>query len=319
MKKVAILTSGGDAPGMNATLRAFTRYAISNKLEVVGIERGYEGLINGNLIPLARRSVSDILQRGGTILKTARSVEFTTFTGRQKAYKVLKDNDIDGLCVIGGDGTFLGAQLLSQEFGFPVVGIPGTIDNDLAYTDFSIGFDTAVNTALDAINKIRDTMTSHDRTCIVQTMGRNCGDIALYAGIGGGAEAILVPEIEYDINRIADNVIANHRKGKSSDIIVVAEGAGKAEELAIVLKALTKVSMRTVVLGYIQRGGSPTLQDRLLGAQFGVTAVKVLLDGESKVVGIKNNRIITLDITTALRKTKKFEKKLYNIANTLAE
>ncbi|MEG1528184.1 MAG: 6-phosphofructokinase [Clostridia bacterium] len=319
MKKIGVLTSGGDAPGMNAALRAFVRYAINQGIDVYGIERGYEGLLKGNYQQLNRRSVSDILQRGGTILKTARSAEFMTKEGLALACDRIREAQLEGLCVIGGDGTFAGANELAKASGIAIAGIPGTIDNDLAYTDYTLGFDTAVNTILDAINKLRDTMTSHDRACFVQTMGRRCGDLALYAGIAGGAEAILVPEVEYDVTKLADLVLANYKKGKTSDIIVVAEGAGKAEELAIVLKALTKISMRSVVLGHIQRGGSPTLQDRLLGARFGVEAVKVLQKNQVQVVGIKNNKIITLDIDKALSMKKVFDKKLLNIANILAE
>ncbi len=319
MKKVAILTSGGDAPGMNATLRAFVRYSLALGLDVYGIERGYEGIIKGDINQLDRRSVSDILQRGGTILKTARSEEFMNKKGRAQAGDNLKKLGIEGLCVIGGDGTFKGADLFAKEQEIAVAAIPGTIDNDLAYTDFSLGFDTAVNTILDAINKLRDTMTSHDRACLIETMGRKCGDLALYAGLGGGAEAILIPEVPYDVTALARDILANYKKGKTSDIIVVAEGAGKAEELAIVLKALTKISMRSVVLGHIQRGGSPTLQDRLLGAKFGVKAAELLKAGKSGAVGIKNNKIFSMDITKALEKVKEVDKNLYKIAKTLSQ
>jgi 6-phosphofructokinase 1 len=319
MRSLAILTSGGDAPGMNAAIRAFTRYALNQGLRVFGVERGYEGLINNQIYEMGMRSVSDILQRGGTILKTARSDAFKKVEGQKTAYENLKARGVDGLCVIGGDGTFTGAKVFGDRFGFPVVGIPGTIDNDLAYTQYTLGFDTAVNTVLDAINKIRDTMTSHDRVCIVEVMGRNCGDIALYAGIAGGAEAILVPEIEYDVQQLATSIKENYEKGKTSDIIILAEGAGKAEELAIVLKALTKISTRSVVLGHVQRGGSPTLQDRLLGAKFGVRAVELLMQGKSAVVGVDDNVIIDMDIAKALAMKKVFDKKLYDIAVQLSK
>lgn len=319
MKNIAILTSGGDAPGMNAAIRAFTRYAIFKGLKVYGIERGYEGLIQNNMFEMERRSVSDILQRGGTMLKTARSEAFQTREGQEKAYEILLDRDIGGLCVIGGDGTFTGAKIFSERFDFPVAGIPGTIDNDLAYTQYTLGFDTAVNTVLDAVNKLRDTMTSHDRVCIIEVMGRSCGDIALYAGIAGGAESILVPEMEYDVQKLAENIAENYRKGKTSDIIMLAEGAGRAEELAIVLKALTKISTRSVVLGHVQRGGSPTLQDRLLGAKFGVRAVDVLLENRSAVIGVDDNTIIDMDIGHALSMKKTFDKSLYEIAGILSK
>jgi len=318
MKNVAILTSGGDAPGMNAAIRAFVRYAIYKDLNVFGVERGYDGLINDKMTEMDRRSVSDILQRGGTILKTARSEEFVTNEGQKKAYENLKKRGIEGLCVIGGDGTFTGAKVFSEKFDFPVAGIPGTIDNDLAYTQYTLGFDTAVNTVLDAVNKLRDTMTSHDRVCIVEVMGRRCGDIALYAGVAGGAEAILVPEIEYDVQKLASNIVENYKKGKTSDIIMIAEGAGKAEELSLVLKALTKISTRSIVLGHIQRGGSPTLQDRLLGAKFGVKAVDILLEGKRALVGVDDNTIITIDIDRALAMKKAFDKELYETAKILA-
>lgn len=319
MKNVAILTSGGDAPGMNAAIRAFTRYAIYRELNVFGIERGYEGLLSDTMFEMGRRSVSDILQRGGTILKTARSEAFQTPEGQEKGYENLKKRGIEGLCVIGGDGTFTGAKIFAQRFGIPVAGIPGTIDNDLAYTQYTLGFDTAVNTVLDAVNKLRDTMTSHDRVCVVEVMGRRCGDIALYAGIAGGAEAILVPEMEYDVQKLAANITENYQKGKTSDIIMLAEGAGKAEDLCTVLKALTKIPTRSIVLGHIQRGGSPTLQDRLLGAKFGVRAVELLLENKSALVGVDDNTIIDMDIEKALAMKKVFDKKLYEIASVLSK
>lgn len=318
MKKVGLLTSGGDAPGMNSAIRAFVRYAIYNDIEVYGIERGYEGLINNEITKMDRRSVSDILQRGGTILKTARSTEFTTVEGQQKAFDNINALGIEGICCIGGDGTFKGAKEFCERFNIAVAGIPGTIDNDLAYTDFTLGFDTAVNTVLDAINKLRDTMTSHDRACIVEVMGRRCGDIALYSGIAGGAEAILVPEIDFDVTKLSEEIKNNYAKGKTSDIIMIAEGAGKAEELAIVLKALTKISMRSIVLGHVQRGGSPTLQDRLLGAKFGVKAVDALMEHKQCVVGIHDNKVFDMEIGQAMAIKKVFDKDLYRIANILA-
>lgn len=318
MKKLGLLTSGGDAPGMNSAIRAFVRYSIYNDLEVFGIERGYEGLINDEVRPMDRRSVSDILQRGGTILKTARSQAFATAEGMEKAYNTITKYGIEGLCVIGGDGTFRGAKDFSLKYNIPVAGIPGTIDNDLAYTQYTLGFDTAVNTVLDAINKLRDTMTSHDRACIVEVMGRRCGDIALYAGIAGGAEAILVPEIDFDVTKLAQEIKNNYEKGKTSDIIVMAEGAGKAEELAIVLKALTKITIRSIVLGHVQRGGSPTLQDRLLGEKFAVCAVDALLKGGRNVVGINDNKVFAMDIDKALAMKSVFDTELYKIANILS-
>ena len=281
MRKIAVLTSGGDAPGMNAAIRAVTRYAIYKGLEVYGVERGYTGLINSEIKQMDRRAVSDIIQRGGTILKTSRSPEFNEVEYQKMAAENLEAYDIGGLVVIGGDGSFRGAKDLTDNCGIKTVGIPGTIDNDLAYTDYTLGFDTAVNTALSAINNLRDTMTSHERVCIVEVMGRKCGDIALYAGLGGGAEVIIVPEVHNDITQIAKSIAVNKRKGKTSDIIVLAEGVCRAVELKQQLKdhGITS-SIKTTELGYIQRGGAPTMQDRLLAAQFGVRAVDVLLEGK---------------------------------------
>ena len=319
MRKIGVLTSGGDAPGMNAAIRAVTRYAIYKGLEVYGIERGYTGLINSEIKQMDRRAVSDIIQRGGTILKTSRSPEFTEVSYQKIAAENLEAYDIEGLVVIGGDGSFRGAKDLSDNFGIATVGIPGTIDNDLAYTDYTLGFDTAVNTALSAINNLRDTMTSHERVCIVEVMGRKCGDIALYAGLGGGAEVIIVPEVHNDIAQIAKSIAINKRKGKTSDIIVLAEGVCRAVELKQQLKdqGITS-SIKTTELGYIQRGGAPSMQDRMLAAQFGVRAVDVLLGGKgSRVVGIKDNKIIDEDITAALGMERVFNKELYNCASIL--
>ncbi len=321
MRKIAVLTSGGDAPGMNAAIRAVTRYAIYKGLEVYGVERGYTGLINSEIKQMDRRAVSDIIQRGGTILKTSRSPEFNEVEYQKMAAENLEAYDIEGLVVIGGDGSFRGAKDLTDNCGIKTVGIPGTIDNDLAYTDYTLGFDTAVNTALSAINNLRDTMTSHERVCIVEVMGRRCGDIALYAGLGGGAEVIIVPEVHNDITQIAKSIAVNKRKGKTSDIIVLAEGVCRAVELKQQLKdhGITS-SIKTTELGYIQRGGAPTMQDRLLAAQFGVRAVDVLLEGKgSRVVGIKDNKIIDQDITEALAMERVFNKELYERASILGQ
>ena len=321
MRKIAVLTSGGDAPGMNAAIRAVTRYAIYKGLEVYGVERGYTGLINSEIKQMDRRAVSDIIQRGGTILKTSRSPEFNEVEYQKMAAENLEAYDIEGLVVIGGDGSFRGAKDLTDNCGIKTVGIPGTIDNDLAYTDYTLGFDTAVNTALSAINNLRDTMTSHERVCIVEVMGRKCGDIALYAGLGGGAEVIIVPEVHNDITQIAKSIAVNKRKGKTSDIIVLAEGVCRAVELKQQLKdhGITS-SIKTTELGYIQRGGAPTMQDRLLAAQFGVRAVDVLLEGKgSRVVGIKDNKIIDQDITEALAMKRVFNKELYERASILGQ
>lgn len=318
MKKIAILTSGGDAPGMNACIRACVRSAINSGLEVYGVERGYFGLVNNNIFPMDTHSVCDIVQKGGTILKTARCLEFKFPETRKKAADNLKALGIEGLVVIGGDGSFTGARLLSDENGINVVGIPGTIDNDLAYTDYTLGFDTAVNTVLWAINNLRDTMTSHDRVSLVKVMGRRCGDIAMYAGICGGAEYILVPEIPYDIKAIAEDIKKSKERGKTSNIIVLAEGAGNETEIKTLVSVLSGADVKVTTLGHIQRGGSPTMADRMLAARFGTRATELLLQGKTnRVIGIKNNKIIDLDIAEALSETKQIDKHLYDMASKL--
>lgn len=319
MRKIAVLTSGGDSPGMNACVRAVVRYAIYNRLEVYGVERGYTGLINNKIFQMNRRSVSDIIQRGGTILKTARCPEFREDEYMQIAADNLDAYGIEGLVVIGGDGSYRGAKDLYTKFGIKTIGIPGTIDNDLAYTDFTLGFDTTVNTVLSAINNIRDTMTSHDRVSIIEVMGRKCGDIALYAGIGGGAEFILLPEVECSIDKVIKGVKNNQRIGKTSDIIVLAEGVCKAEELKQKMKdGGCTGSIKTTTLGYIQRGGTPSMQDRTLAAQFGVKAVDLLLENiGGRVVGIRDNKIIDEDIVEALQMPRQFNKDLYEKAQIL--
>ncbi len=319
MKRIGVLTSGGDAPGMNACVRAVVRYAIYNGMTVYGIERGYTGLIRNNIREMNKRSVSDIIQRGGTILKTARCPEFVEEKYMQMAVDNMEAYGIDGLVVIGGDGSFRGALDLYKKFGVKAVGIPGTIDNDLAYTDFTLGFDTSVNTVVSAINNLRDTMTSHDRVCIIEVMGRKCGDIALYAGICGGAEIILVPEVPFDLKQIVKKINLNQRIGKSSDIIVLAEGVCKAEDLKKQLQenGITG-SIKTTTLGYIQRGGAPTMADRVLSARCAVRAVDLLMaDQGGRVVGIKDNKIVDEDIEEALKKKGKFDDNLYQTAMIL--
>lgn len=318
MKKIAILTSGGDAPGMNACIRACVRSAINSGMEVYGVERGYFGLVNNNIFQMNTHSVCDIVQRGGTILKTARCLEFKFPETRKKAADNLKALGIEGLVVIGGDGSFTGAKFLSDENGINVVGIPGTIDNDLAYTDYTLGFDTAVNTVLWAINNLRDTITSHDRVSLVKVMGRRCGDIALYSGICGGAEYILVPEIPYDIQAIAEDIKKSKEKGKTSNIIVLAEGAGNEQEIKTIVSVISGADVKVTTLGHIQRGGTPTMADRMLAARFGSRATELLQEGKTnRVIGIKNNKIVDLDITEALSETKQINKKLYEMANKL--
>lgn len=318
MKKIAILTSGGDAPGMNACIRAVVRSAINNGLEVYGVDRGYNGLVNNDIVKMDTHSVCDIIQRGGTMLKTARCLEFKDPAVRKTAADNLKKLGIEGLVVMGGDGSFTGAKLLSDEQGINVVGIPCTIDNDLAYTDYTLGFDTAVNTVLWAINALRDTMTSHDRVALVKVMGRRCGDIALYAGICGGAEYILVPEVPYDIQKIANEIKHNRESGKTANIIVLAEGAGNENEIKTVVSVISGSDVKITTLGHIQRGGTPTMADRMLAAKFGVKAVDLLMAGKTnRVIGCKGQKTIDLDITEALSIKKDIDKNLYNMAAKL--
>lgn len=320
MHNIGLLTSGGDAPGMNAAIRAAVRYALSQDMVVYGIERGYSGLVNGDIKRMDSRSVSDIIHRGGTILKTGRCPEFKTIEYQQKAYDVLQAYGIEGVIVIGGDGSYRGLKDLNTNFGVPCIGIPGTIDNDLSYTDFTLGFDTAVNTVLWAINNLRDTMTSHERVCIIEVMGRKCGDIAVYAGLAGGAEIMLVPEVELDVDAVIKRITQNKIKGKNSDIIVLAEGVCDAEELKNKIQDKTGIKLRTVKLGHIQRGGTPTMSDRILGARCAERAVDLLKkDIGGRVVGINNNKIFDMDINEALAMPRTFDKKLYNLANLLGQ
>lgn len=318
MKKIAVLTSGGDAPGMNAAVRAVARSAIYNGCKVYGVNRGYRGLIDGDLFEMDLSSVGDIIHRGGTILKSARCLEFIEEEGRQKALNVLKVFGIDGLVVIGGDGSFKGAQKLS-EMGFPAIGIPGTIDNDLAYTDYTIGFDTALNTVIDAITKIRDTSYSHERLSIIEVMGRHCGDIALYAGLAGGAEIIIIPEADYNEDDICKKLIQSKNRGKAHSIIMLAEGIGGSQELAERIKDKTGIESRATILGHIQRGGSPSAFDRIIASQMGAKSVELLMGGKSsRVVGIKNNSIIDMDIHEALDIERKLNKDIYKLVDILS-
>ncbi len=320
MKKIAVLTSGGDAPGMNAAIRAVVRTAIYNGIEVMGVQRGYSGLINGELFSMDKTSVSDIIQRGGTILRTARCPEFKNEEVRKKAAKILKAYGVDALVVIGGDGSFTGAKLLSK-LGIQTLGLPGTIDNDLAYTDFTLGFDTALNTVVDAINKIRDTSTSHERVSIVEVMGRDCGDLSLYAGIAGGAESIIIPEIgEFDKDQLCRTILEGKNQGKMHNLVILAEGIGGAFELAKYVEEVTGIETRATILGHIQRGGSPSATDRVLASRMGAKAVEVLLEGKtSRVIGIRDNKIIDQDIDEALAMESKFDKELYDIAEILSK
>ncbi|GKX68029.1 6-phosphofructokinase [Inconstantimicrobium mannanitabidum] len=318
MKKIAVLTSGGDAPGMNAAIRAVVRMALHNGLEVMGVQRGYAGLVNGELFKMDRSSVSDIIQRGGTILRTARCLEFKQEETRIKAANILKAYGVDALVVIGGDGSFMGAKLLSK-LGVKTIGLPGTIDNDLAYTDYTIGFDTALNTALDAINKLRDTSTSHERVSVVEIMGRDCGDLALYAGIAGGAESIIVPEKGYDKDDLCRVILEGKANGKMHNLVLVAEGIGGSNELAKYIESVTGIETRATILGHIQRGGSPTASDRVLASRLGARAVELLMEEKTcRVVGIRNNEVVDDDIDEALAMERKFDDKLYEIAKALS-
>ncbi|MEN1759173.1 MULTISPECIES: 6-phosphofructokinase [Anoxynatronum] len=318
MKTIGVLTSGGDAPGMNAAIRAVVRSAIYHECKVYGILRGYEGLVNAKLKEMNLSSVADIIHRGGTILQTARCEDFKTEAGRKKALNVLEVFNIDGVIVIGGDGSMTGAVKLN-EMGIPAIGIPGTIDNDLAYTDYTIGFDTAINTVVEAISKIRDTSSSHGRVNIVEVMGRHCGDIALYCGLAGGAESIVIPEIPHNIDEICRKIIRGKNRGKLHSLILLAEGAGNAMELAKIIEEKTSMETRATILGHIQRGGSPTATDRILASKLGARAVELLLGGKSnRAVGIKCNAIVDVDMKEALTIEKTLDMDTYNLASILS-
>lgn len=309
MKKIAVLTSGGDSPGMNACVRAVVRTAIYRDLEVYGIYRGFEGMIEGDIKRMQSHTVSNIVQRGGTILKSARSVEFNNPDGRKKAYDNLMAHGIEGLVVIGGDGTFRGANLFYQEYGIPTIGCPGTIDNDLFGTDYTIGFDTAVNTALEAIDKIRDTAAAHDRIFFIEVMGRDAGFIAVESGIGGGAEFVMVPETHTDLDVIVKS-LKNLRKSKSSSIIVVAEGDDAGNAQTIMEKVKTKLNdptkdFKVTTLGHIQRGGNPTARDRVLASRCGMAAVEGLLAGHKcHMTGVINQQVQFTTFEDCIGKTK---------------
>ncbi|MGE5197436.1 MAG: 6-phosphofructokinase [Deltaproteobacteria bacterium] len=318
MKKIGVLTSGGDAPGMNAAIRAVVRYAVYNKLEVMGIFRGYAGLINEELKEFNHRSVSNIINRGGTILKTARCPEFETEEGQSRAVQTIKKYAIDALVVIGGNGTHHGSLTLQRKWKIPVVGIASTIDNDLNGSDYTLGYDTALNTALEAIDKIRDTATSMERIFVVEVMGRDTGLIALHVGLASGAEQILIPEEKIDFQAVCHEIVDGNIRGKISWIIVVAEGAGSAKEVAKKIEEITDLDVRAIVLGHIQRGGSPTARDRILAARLSTAAIDLILKNEfGKVVGIKGEELNIVDIEYAIQKKKVDLDSLYNLVRIL--
>ena len=330
MKKIGVLTSGGDSQGMNAAIYATVRYGLQKGLEVYGIHNGYQGLIDGEVEQLTAKSVENIAHRGGTVLKTARCPAMKTPQGQKKAIATLQKYGIEGLVVIGGDGSFNGAKVLSTKYGINTVGIPGTIDNDLAYTDYTLGFDSATATVVNAVKGLRDTMSCNDRTCVVEVMGRDCGDIAMYAGMACGAEVVLVPEVELNIDKVVSTLKHNAKVGKLDNIILVAEGvrfdgeyaSGKVADKvrAAILERMPKINIRSVVLGHMQRSGDATLQDTLLGIRMGEHAVKCLISGKTnRVVGIKNNKIFDADIVDALAMEKEFNFKLYALSKTLVK
>ncbi len=319
MEKIGLVTSGGDAPGMNAAIRAVVRFAIPRGVDVLGIERGYKGLIEDQTMSLGLRSVARIINMGGTILKTIRCPEFKTEKGLEKAHEVLKRHNIDGLIVIGGGGSFRGANALSKMSGVPAVGIPATIDNDVAGSETTIGFDTAVNTAVNAIDKIRDTAISHERAFIVEVMGRTRGFIALQVGVTSGAEVVLVPEIKTSLDTVSERLLDARRRGKTSNIVVVAEGVGNTLEVVRHIEKKTDFEVRLTKLGHIQRGGAPTARSRLLAGLFGVAAVESLLDGKKNViVGLSSGRVTTTGLGYACRTEKPLNLDLLKLCQELA-
>lgn len=323
MTRLAVFTSGGDSPGMNACIRAVVRAALAQKIQVYGIMRGYQGMIEDEFKPMTSRSVSNILQRGGTILKAARSKDFLTAEGRAKAYKNLKNHKIDCIVAIGGDGTFSGAEVFTNEYpDIKIIGVPGTIDNDLAGTDFTLGFDTALNTVVDAVDKIKDTAASHDRCFLIEVMGRDSGCIALWAAVAGGAEMVMLPEKVLSVDDLVSTLEKAKHNNKSSTIVIVSEGEknGGAQAIAAMMKdKMNDYDTKVTVLGHIQRGGKPTAFDRILAARLGVHAVEQLMSGNTKVmVGIRNNAIALTPFAQATKSHDPLDEKLFSIANTLS-
>ena len=320
IKTIGVLTSGGDAPGMNAAIRAVVREAIVKGLKVKGIKRGYAGLLQEEIVDMEAKDVSDIIERGGTILQTARCMEFTTPEGQQKGAEICKKHGIDGIIVIGGDGSFKGAQKLAA-LGINTIGLPGTIDLDIACTEYTIGYDTAVTTAMEAIDKVRDTYTSLERCSIIEVMGRNAGYIALWCGIANGAEDILLPEkYDYDEQKIINNIIENRRKGKKHHIIINAEGIGHSTGMARRIEAATGIETRATILGYMQRGGSPTCKDRVYASVMGAYAVDLLCEGKiNRLVAYKDGKFVDFDIDEALAMTKDIDEYEFNISALLSK
>lgn len=318
MKKIGILTSGGDAPGMNAAIRAVVRKGIYHDLEVYGIYNGYQGLMEGKIVKMELGSVGDIIQRGGTMLYSARSEQFKTEEGQQIAIQQLEKYGIEGLIVIGGDGSFQGAAKLTAK-GYPCIGVPGTIDNDIPGTDFTIGFDTALNTIVEAVDKIRDTATSHERTYVIEVMGRNAGDLALWAGLADGAESILIPERDQDFEEVIDRLRRGHDRGKKHSIIILAEGVGNGIDYGKRIEEATHYETRVTVLGHIQRGGRPTGFDRVLASRLGGKAVDLLREGKAgKMVGIQNNQLVDHDIIEVLKQPHDVDMSLYKLSCELS-
>ena len=318
MKTIGVLTSGGDAPGMNAAVRAVVRTAIAKGMKVKGIYRGWNGLIEGDIVDFEVRSVSDIIHRGGTVLYTARSSKFKTEEGMQAAIENCKKHGIEGIVVIGGDGSFRGARDLSFR-GIPCIGVPGTIDNDIASTEYTIGFDTAMNTAMEMVDKLRDTTQSHDRCFVVEVMGRHAGFLALQCGISVGATAIIVPEVEYNLDDVIAKIKDSQSTGKQHFIIVVAEGVGGVEDIAKKIEEATGIESRATVLGHVQRGGRPTVRDRVYATRFGYAAVELLEKGiGNRVVGMNHGEIVDYDIFEALNMKKPFDSKMFEVASTTA-
>ena len=318
MKRIGVVTAGGDAPGMNAAIRAVVRSALYHGLEVIGIERGYAGLLEGRYRVLDRRSVGGIVSLGGTVLRSVRCEEMKTDEGIQRAAEFLKSIGIEGLVAIGGDGTFRGASRLYRASGIPMIGIPATIDNDVAGTDTTIGFDTAVNTAVSAIDKIRDTATSHERTFVIEVMGRRRGFIALEVGLAGGAEVVLVPEIKVDLDKVCEIIVEDRKAGKISSIVVMAEGAGDSRQVANHIASKTGQEVRLTVLGHVQRGGPPTTKSRVLACEFGYKAVELLLTGETKkMVGIRGSEITSVDLDYSWMVEKELDLSRYKLIEIL--